>query len=77
MTKEQKARLIEAYSNKIITKKDMEFLLEVGTNIPPIEWVYKDQERKLRDERKRDLLRKVFDMRIPKIVWVKTDESDA
>lgn len=77
MTKEQKARLIDAYLNKVISRDDFNFLLKKGIVFPPIPWVYDDEEQSKEEERRKELSCKIFGMRIlPKIEWVDGSEID-
>jgi hypothetical protein len=73
MTKENKTRLLEAYFEKTISKEEMEFLLKNGTNVPAIDWIDPAKGKKESiNERKRELISKVFGRKFPKIVWIST-----
>lgn len=77
MSKEQKARLIEAYLNKVISKDDFNFLLRKGIIFPPLPWVFEDEEESQEEEKRRELSCKVFGMPfLPKIEWINGNEED-
>lgn len=65
-----KARILEAYFEKSISKEEMKFLLKHGKAISPIEWVYSNEEEKKKQEQKRELISRVFGHSFPKIEWV-------
>lgn len=68
--KNDKAEILKAYIEKLITKDQMEFLLKHGKAIAPIEWVYSNEEEKKIQEQKRELISRVFGISYPKIEWV-------
>jgi hypothetical protein len=70
VSKNEKARILEAYFDKSITKDEMELLLKKGIHIPPIDWIYSNQIEKFESEKRRDLISKVFGYSFPKIEWV-------
>lgn len=72
MTKFEKIKILEAYSQKSISKEDMKFLFEKGIAIPPIAWIRDNKEEQKEDDRKRELLENVFGVKLPKIEWKKT-----
>jgi hypothetical protein len=74
MNKSDKTKILEAYFDKTINKEEMEFLLQVGTHVPPIEWINPNKKKKLNNDRKRELISKVFGRTFPKIVWIKSKQ---
>ncbi|PZX52464.1 hypothetical protein LV84_03470 [Algoriphagus ratkowskyi] len=70
VSKNEKARILEAYFEKSISKGEMEKLLQEGITIPPIDWVYSNEDDKLKKEQRRQLIEKVFKVSFPKIEWV-------
>lgn len=70
MNRSDKIRILEAYFEKTISKKEMDFLLKHGKAIAPIEWVYKNENEKKKQEQKRELISKVFGHSFPKIEWI-------
>lgn len=68
--KNDKAEILKAYFEKLISKDQMEFLLTHGKAIAPIEWVYSNEEGKKTQEQKRELISRVFGISYPKIEWV-------
>ena len=72
ISKEQKARILEAYFDKSITKDEMDFLLKSGLSVPFIMWS-KNPSQLSEYHRKRDLIEKVTGQTFPKITWISTD----
>ncbi|EKB47782.1 hypothetical protein [Cecembia lonarensis] len=70
MNKSDKTKILEAYLNKTIDKKEMKCLLKHGKAIAPIEWVYTNEDERKRQEEKRELISRVFGHSFPKIEWV-------
>ncbi len=70
MTKDQKIQLLKAFFEKSISKDDMKFLLEVGLSIPPIQWIFENEEEEQKFDRKRELVGKVLGRPLPKIILV-------
>ena len=70
MNKESKTKILKAFFDGIITKDEMIFLFEVGIIIPPIIWKYPSEEEQKRQEKKRDLVEKIFDRKFPKVTWI-------
>ncbi len=70
VSKNEKAQILEAYFEKSISKSEMEILIQEGISIPPIDWVYSNEDDKLKKEQKRELIGKVFGFSFPKIEWV-------
>ena len=52
MNKDQKIQLLKAFFEKSISKDDMKFLLEVGLSIPPIQWIFENEEEEQKFDRK-------------------------
>jgi hypothetical protein len=73
VSKNEKARILEAYFEKSISKDEMEFLMKEGIHIPPIDWVYSNEEEQNQFDRKKELLERVFGVKSREIDWVKTD----
>ena len=73
LSKDQKAQILKAYFEKLISKDDLKFLFEVGLIIPPIQWVFKNQEEEKKFDRKRKLVGKVLGRTLPKIIVVEDD----
>jgi len=73
MTKDQKIQLLKAFFEKSISKDDMKFLFEVGLSIPPIQWIFKNEEEEKKFDRKRELVGKVLGRPLPKIILVEGD----
>lgn len=73
MTKDQKIQLLKAFFEKSISKDDMKFLLKVGLSIPPIQWIFKNEEEEKKFDRKRELVSKVLGRTLPKIILVEDD----
>jgi len=73
MTKDQKIQLLKAFFEKSISKNDMKFLFEVGLSIPPIQWIFKNEEEEKKFDRKRELVGKVLGRPLPKIILVEGD----
>ncbi|UJP65535.1 hypothetical protein [Mongoliitalea daihaiensis] len=67
MRAEDKRKILEAYLDKTIDKEEMKFLFDHGIIVPPIQWV--DSKEKINDK-KRELLSRVFGMTFPKIEWI-------
>ena len=70
LSRNDKARILEAYFGKAISKDEMEFLLKHGKAISPKEWVYSNEEGKRKQKQKRELISRVFGHSFPKIEWV-------
>lgn len=70
MTKLEKARLIEGYFQKAISKEDLKFLFTVGIAIPPVPWIRSNEEELKADNLKRRLITNIFRVRFQKIEWV-------
>lgn len=72
LPKSDKAEILKAYFEKIITKVQMEFLLKHGKAIAPIVWVYSNEEEEEEkiQEQKREWKSRVFGISYPKIEWV-------
>ncbi|WP_445691405.1 MULTISPECIES: hypothetical protein [Bacteroidota] len=70
MNKDQKIQLLKAFFEKSISKDDMKFLLEVGLSIPPIQWIFENEEEEQKFDRKRELVGKVLGRPLPKIILV-------
>lgn len=70
LSKNQKLRILEAYFDKLISKNEMKYLLKVGITILPIEWVYSNDAEQRKNDKKRALLAKVFEISFPNIEWV-------
>ena len=70
MNKDQKIQLLKAFFEKSISKDDMKFLLEVGLSIPPIQWIFENEEEEQKLDRKRELVGKVLGRPLPKIILV-------
>lgn len=70
MTRFEKTQILEAYSQKAISKEDLKFLCEVGTVIPPIPWIKSNLEEQKEDDRKKELIEKVFGITMQKVEWV-------
>ena len=70
MNKDQKIQLLKAFFEKSISKDDMKFLLEVGLSIPPIQWIFDNEEEEQKFDRKRELVGKVLGRPLPKIILV-------
>lgn len=68
--KNEKSRILQAYFDKNITKDEMEFLLEVGIIVQPIEWIYSNDAEQKKHEMKRELIEKDFGIVYLKIEWV-------
>ena len=76
LSKDQKAQILKAYFDKSISKDDMKFLFEVGLIIPPIQWVFQNQEEERKFDRKRELVGKVLGRTFPKIIVVENNQED-
>jgi len=76
MTKDQKIQLLKAFFEKSISKDDMKFLLEVGLSIPPIQWIFQNEEEEKKFDRKRELVSKVLGRPLPKIILVENTQDD-
>lgn len=70
LSRNDKARILEAYFDRTISKDEMEFLLRHGKAITPTEWVYSNEEEKRKQEQKREFISRVFGHSFPKIEWV-------
>lgn len=70
MTRLDKARILEAYFEKSISKEEMEFLLEVGIICTPIPWIFNSQEEKRKDTKKRQLIERIFGIKNIEVNWV-------
>lgn len=68
MKAEEKKKILDAYLNKAINKEEMQLLLENGIFMPPIPWIGSDQNI---NDKKGELLERVFGIKFVKIVWVK------
>jgi len=73
VSKNEKARILEAYFEKAITKEEMEVLLIEGIVIPPIPWVISLESEQLKDNRKRELILKVFGLQCRKVEWLESE----
>jgi hypothetical protein len=67
---DQKAMILQAYFEKIISKDDMKFILEVGTIVPPIPWMGLNEVEEKNQWRKRSLIEKIKGQNFIKIEWV-------
>jgi hypothetical protein len=73
VSKEQKARILEAYFSKSITKDEMELLLRNGIIHPPIQWLDEDEKETEEETKRRELISRVFGYSIrviPQIEWI-------
>lgn len=73
ISRNDKAKILEAYLEKSISKKEMEYLLKHGKAINPSEWVYSNKEERNQQEQKRGLISRVFGHSIPTIEWIGTN----
>ena len=76
LSKDQKAKILKAFFEKSISKDDMKFLFDVGLVIPPIQWIFKNEEEEQKFDRKRELVGKVLGRTLPKIVLVENTEFE-
>jgi len=65
-----KARILEAFLEKAISKNQMVMLLTEGISIPPIPWIFEDKENQTKDSEKREILCRVFGITFSKIEWI-------
>lgn len=73
MRTKEKKKILEAYLNKTIDRKEMKFLLDNGLHIPIIEWVPAGNKAKEEaSQKRRELIERVTGIKFPKITWVKT-----
>tara|TARA_R110002111_G_scaffold74950_4_gene119051 strand:+ start:602 stop:841 length:240 start_codon:yes stop_codon:yes gene_type:complete len=71
VSRNDKAKIVKAYIEKTISKKEMEYLLNNGKAIAPKDWVYYNEEERIKQEQKRELKCRVFGHSIGGIEWVK------
>lgn len=69
VSRKDKAKILKAYLEKSITKKEMGFLLKHGIAIAPGEWVYANEEKKKQQEQKRRLISRIYGHSFPEIEW--------
>ena len=73
VSKEQKARILEAYFSKSITKDEMELLLRKWIIYPPILWLDEDEKETEEETKRREMVSRVFGYSItviPPIEWI-------
>ena len=68
MTKTVKAKLLNAYLDKTISRDELSFLIEKGISIPPIAWLEENSEEGIR----RKLVARVLGVKFPEIEWIKS-----
>lgn len=66
ISRNNKARILEAYFGRAISKDEMEFLLRHDKAITPKDWVYSNEDEKKKQEQKRELISRVFGHSFPK-----------
>jgi hypothetical protein len=79
VSKEHKARILEAYFDKSITREEMELLLSKGTICPPIQWIGEDETETEQETKRRELISRVFGYSItvmPPIEWISPEDPD-
>ena len=69
VSRNDKAKIVKAYIEKSISKKEMEYLLINGKAIAPKDWVYSSESERIRQEQKRELISRVFGYSISGIEW--------
>ena len=65
-----KAKILRAYLEKLITKDQMEVLLNEGSIVPPIPWIFSSEEEQQKDIEKRELIGKILGVSYSKIDWI-------
>jgi len=70
VSKNEKTRILEAYFDKAITKHEMETLLIEGIVISPIPWVISLESEQLKDDKRREIIEKIFNIGVTKIKWI-------
>ncbi|AKP50737.1 hypothetical protein [Cyclobacterium amurskyense] len=70
VSRNDKEQIVKAYFEKSIAKKEVESLLINGKAIAPKEWVYSNEEERIKQEQKRELISRVFGYSISEIEWV-------
>jgi hypothetical protein len=65
-----KALILKAYLEKLISKDQMEMLINEGINLPPIPWNFDREEVQIKDSEKRELISRIFGISHPKLEWV-------
>ncbi|WP_041934707.1 hypothetical protein [Cyclobacterium marinum] len=70
VSRKDKAKILKAYLEKSISKKEMGFLLKHGIAITPSEWIYFNEEQRKQQEQKRRLISRVYGHSFPGIEWV-------
>jgi len=70
VSKNEKSRILKAYFEKSITKKEMETLLIHGIVMSPISWIFATEAEELKDRQRRQLIERVFGILYTKIEWV-------
>jgi hypothetical protein len=69
-SRNDKAKILAAYLRKSISIEEMGFLLKHGMAIAPVEWVYPNEEQRKQQEKKRELISRIFGYSFPKIEWI-------
>lgn len=65
-----KAIILKAYFENLISKDQMEGLLNEGINSPPIPWIWENEEAQRKDREKREILSRVLGVTFQKVVWI-------
>lgn len=65
-----KAKILRAYLEKSISKDQMEILLNEGSTVPPIPWIFSNYEDERKDFEKRELIGKIWGVSYSKIDWI-------
>lgn len=65
-----KAKILRAYFEKSISKDQMVTVLNDGTIMPPIPWIFESEEAQQKDSDKRELLSGVLGITFQKIKWI-------
>lgn len=65
-----KAKILRSYLEKSISKDQMEMLLNEGSIMPPIPWIFESEEAQQKDSEKRGLLSRVLGITFQNVEWV-------